>query len=65
MGDAMTTAEARRMAQVSLQLDQERIARRQLEHKLAGTRSALVKLQAEVAKQKAEVSASKAEQHVR
>jgi hypothetical protein len=52
------------MAQLSQQLDQERIARRQLEHKLAGTRSALLKLQAQIAKQRAEDAAAKAEQHV-
>jgi hypothetical protein len=53
-----------RKIQLSQQLDQERIARRQLEHKLAGTRFALVKLQTEVARQKAADATAKAEQHV-
>ena len=56
----MTTAEARRMAQLSQQLDQERIARRQAEHRLAGTRSALARAQALIAKQRAEEAAAKA-----
>ena len=52
------------MAQLSQQLDQERIARRQAEMKLAGTRSALLRAQAQLAKQKAADAAAKAEQHV-
>jgi hypothetical protein len=51
------------MAQLTQQLDQERIARRQVEHRLAGTRSALARAQALLAKQRAEEAAAKAEQH--
>jgi hypothetical protein len=64
----MTTAEARQINQLRQQLDQERIARRQAEQKLGGYRSALVKLQAQLAKQKAENAARKTEHvddHVR
>jgi hypothetical protein len=60
----MTTAEARQIAQLRQLLDQERIARKQAEQKLAGMRSAVVRLQAQIAKQKAEVAARAAEQHV-
>jgi hypothetical protein len=48
----MTTSEARRIAQLALQLDEERIARRQAEQRLAGMCSAVVRLQALVAKQR-------------
>jgi hypothetical protein len=40
----MTTAEARPIAQLSQELDRERIARRQAEAKLAGMRSAVAEL---------------------
>jgi hypothetical protein len=58
------TAQAIEITRLRQQLDQERIARKQAEQKLAGMRSAVVRLQAQLAKQKAEVAARAAEQHV-
>jgi hypothetical protein len=58
------TAEALQIDLLRQQLHQEKIARRQAEQKLGGYRSALVKLQAQLAKHKAENAARKAEQHV-
>jgi hypothetical protein len=56
----MKTAKARSMAPPLQQPDRERIARRQAERMLAGMRSAVVRLQALVTKQKAEAAAAKA-----
>ena len=54
------------MAQLSQQLNQERIARRQAEYQVAGLRSTVVRLQALLAKQKGVVARGEggAEQHV-
>jgi hypothetical protein len=52
------------MAQLSQQLNQERIARRQAEYQVAGLRSTVVRLQALLARQRAEDAAATAEQHV-
>jgi hypothetical protein len=60
----MTTAEARQINQLRLQLDQERTARRQAEYKVAGLRSTVVRLQALIAKQRAEEAAAKAADEV-
>jgi hypothetical protein len=57
----LTTSEARRTAQLRQALDCERIVRRQAEQKPGGLRGVSVRLQAQIAKQKADAAARKAE----
>jgi hypothetical protein len=52
----MQTADARRIATLQQQVEQERQHRRNLETRLAGTRSAVARLQVVVARQKAEIA---------
>jgi hypothetical protein len=57
----MTTAEGRRIAQLTEELDRERIARRLAEQWLSGMRSAVVRLQAQLAQSRADTAKVKAE----
>ena len=52
----MTTREARRIAELQLALDEERRKRLAAEQRAAGLRSAVLRMQAMIAKKKAEAA---------
>jgi hypothetical protein len=56
----MTTADARRISQLTQQLHQEQTARRKAEQQLGGMKSAVVRLQAKLAGYEAKAAKAKA-----